>query len=119
GSRTFAPLLLPKSPDYHSHGAPPLGVEGHTVVSRFPVAIRETDNMTKRIDFPLALGNPGLHVGLVEPRPLQRLSGLRIREKCIGVRIDQNAPRMPVYQPTEQLLQHLIRSGQRAIGPDL
>src|SRR3546814_5571913 len=71
---------------------------------------------SERIDFPFALGDAGLHLGLVGLRPFELRGRGRILVEGIGIGIDQDAARLPLDQPLEQPPQLRVLGDEMDIG---
>src|SRR3546814_10319784 len=73
--------------------------------SDLPIFVGQPHRIAERVDFPLPLGNAGLHLGLVGLRPFELRRRGRILVEGIGIGVDQNAARLPLDQPLEQPLE--------------
>jgi hypothetical protein len=108
-------LLFAEGGDRAAHRLGPEIVERRLVARRGPIAVREPHRIAERVDLPFPLGDARFHVGLVGPRAEVRLGG-RILHERVGVRVDQDAPRLPCDQPDEDAAQAGILRREVHIG---
>src|SRR5215469_8949211 len=102
-TRASFPLLLTKCIHRESHRSCPLRGKGRGVPSCAPIAMRKTNAETERVNLPLALGNAWMHVRKIVDGPRQRLGRLWVKQECICIRVNQDAPTLSPNQPAEHL----------------
>src|SRR3546814_1501078 len=64
-------LLLAEGCDRELHRARPCLVERRLVARTRPIFVGQAHRIAERVDFPFALGDAGLHLGLVGLRPFE------------------------------------------------
>src|SRR5579863_8537960 len=94
GSEFMLALLFAHGPDYHPHRVTPLRIEWLRSSGLLPVAVRQPDRITQRIQFILPLPHARLHLGLVLTAPFEGWS-IQVRHEGIGIGIDEDMAGLP------------------------
>ena len=116
GTNTVLTLLLVEGLQDILHSLNPRIAENACIAGLFPILIGQTDHVAQRVDFPLALVQFGLHIGIVgHPVTL----GVRLLVESVGIGIDVDALELAENHAGEHLLQFRILVGQFHIGEHL
>ena len=118
GAGPILALLFAQGRDRPRHRLGPERVEGRLVPRRGPIAMGQAHGIAEAVDLPFTLGNARLHVSPVGYRRQARPRG-RVLHEGVGVRIDQDAARLPLDEAVEQPAQRCILGRQMDIGLQL
>ena len=116
GTGTLFALLLTKSSINIADGFQPFSTENRSVTRHLPVVISQPQGITKRVDFPFAFMQFGLHVSKVtHPMPI----GQRTVVVGIRIRVDIDALELAQNNTSQHLFQFRVVVGKLHIWPYL
>src|SRR3546814_19317612 len=110
-------LLLAEGCDRELHRARPCLVERRLVARTRPIFVGQAPRIAERVDFPFALGDAGLPLGLVGLRPFALRRCGRVLVDGIGIGVAPDAARLTLYPPLEPPPAFRTLHDQLAIRP--
>ena len=113
--RSFAALLVAQGFQHEAHGFGPPCVEHRGVARGFPVAVGQSDHVTRGVQLPFAFVQFGLHL---RPVVLPAGSGGAVVEG-VGIGVRQQAFQLAADDAPDQPAQGFVLARQREVGPHL